>query len=343
MPARRIWPALLLLAAWVPSGAVGAAEILQAANGQRGLVMHTEQGRAAVERPGGGRKRIRLRQQEQLTDFAETRSGWVAAGTWEGRGTKRLILIEQGQAGLKRLPQPASQTEPLRLQPRVMAGAREVGVNGLAWLEGHHPGAMSVRSAEWNGTEWQPVEVVSPPLGGSQTGLSGAVLNDGTWILVWAAYDGHDDEIYWSQKQGSKWTPPRPLAPPNQWPDITPTLLATRTGALVAWSRNDGRDYRTVISRFDGNGWQPPETVGGKGSVDPQLRRVDRDIFLLFNTASTSAWSVLEIQPTGRVLRRAEVAGPGGERPVITWTSSHQVGLRSTSVGETTALWGADR
>jgi hypothetical protein len=338
---RRIFMFLILAPTSVALSAVERAEILQPANSQQSFLLATEQGRATIEKPGGRRKQLRLRSREHLTDFAETRAGWAAAGTRAASGKQRIIVLEQGAAGLQRLPEPPSQTELLRVQPRLMVARDEIG--GLAWLEGSHPGSLSIRTAAWNGTDWQPVEVVSPSLKGSQTGLSGTVLADGSWLLVWAAYDGHDDEIFWSQKKGSRWSAPRRLAPNNLSPDITPKVVATKTGALVAWSHNDGDDYRMTISRLDGSTWQPPQTVGERGAVGPQLTIVDRQIYLLFHSASTASWSILELAPTGRVLRQASVAGPGDERPVLTWTSSHQVGLRSASVRETTAQWGANR
>jgi hypothetical protein len=340
---RRRWLFLGSLLAFSSTSlwAVEGAELLQPASNRQGLILISEQGSATVEQPGGRRKQIRLRSQERLTDFAETRSGWAAAGTRARAGGRDILVVEQSAAGLERLPEPGSQTEPLRLQPHLMIAGNEVG--GLAWLEGKEPGSMSVRAANWTGTEWQPVEIVSPPLKGSQTGLSGAVLADGSWLLVWAAFDGHDDEIYWSQKKNRSWSPPRRLAPNNSWPDVTPTVVATQAGALVAWSRYDGNDYRLTVSSFDRSRWQPPQTVGGKGSVDPQLTILDRNIFLLFNTASTATWSVLELQTTGRVRRQTSVEGPGNERPVLTWTSSHLVGLRSPSVREATGQWGERR
>lgn len=337
-------PFFLVLALATSSTALsarGGMEILQPANNDQRLILVSEQGGATVEQPGGRRKQVRLRAQEHLTDFAETRSGWAAAGTRTVKGTQNIIVLEQGAAGLQRLPAPETQTEPLRLQPRLMVARNEVG--GLAWLEGRHPGSLSVRAASWTGTDWQPVEIVSPPLQGSQSGLSGTVLADGSWLLVWAAFDGHDDEIFWSLKKNSTWTPPRRLAGNNAWPDITPKVIATRTGALVAWSRNDGNDYRLTIARFDGSRWQAPQTVGGKGSVDPQLTILGRQTYLLFNSVSTASWSILQLQETGRVLRHAELAGPGHEKPVLTWTSSHQVGLRSPSSRETTAQWESNR
>lgn len=321
--------------------AAGNSELVQPASNQQGMILATEPGRATIEQPGGRRKQIGLRSQELLTEFAETGSGWAAAGTRATRGKQSLIVLEQGATGLERLPEPPTQTEPLRVQPRLMMAREELG--GIAWLEGKHPGSLSIRAAGWTGNDWQPVEIVSPPLKGSQTGLSGAVLADGSWLLVWAAFDGHDDEIYWSLRKGGNWSSPRRLAPSNPWPDITPKVVATKTGALVAWSRRDGDDYRLTISRFDGSRWQAPQTVGGKGSVDPQLTTVDQKIYLLFNTASTDSWTILELESTGRVRRRASVPGPGDEGPVLTWTSSHQVGLRSPSVRETTAQWGANR
>jgi hypothetical protein len=338
---RRFLMVWMLASSNVALLAADGSEILQPADNQRALVLATEQGRATIERPGGHKKHLKLRSQERLTDFAETGSGWAAAGTLAARGKQSIIVLEQGAAGLQRLPAPPSQTEPLRLQPRLLVGRSEIG--GIAWLEGRDPGSLSIRAASWTGTDWQPVEIVSPPLKGSQTGLSGTVLGDGSWLLVWAAYDGHDDEIYWSQRKGSTWSAPRRLAPNNPWPDITPKVVATKTGALVAWSRSDGDDYRLAVSRFNGSTWQAPQTVGERGSVDPQFTTLDRKIYLSFNSAETASWSILELHPTGRVLRQASVAGPGDEKPVLTWTSSHQVGLRSPSVREVTAQWGAHR
>jgi hypothetical protein len=341
MRSRRLFLTLILAMAG-PSLLTGqGTRILQPTSNEQGWILVSSQGRATVEQPGGRRKQLRLRSQEILTDFAETGAGWAAAGTHTTDKKKRIVVLEQSASGLQRIPDPASQTERMRLQPRLMIEKDELG--GLAWLEGREPGSLSVRSANWTGSEWEPVEVVSLPIKGSQTGLTSTVLADGSWLLVWAAFDGHDDDIYWSQKQGTNWTSPTRLTGNNNWPDITPELIATRTGALVAWSRFDGNDYRLTISRFDGTRWGAPQTVGDRGSVDPQLTTSGGRTYLLFNSASTATWSVLEIQPSGRVGRRASLPGPGDEMPVLTWTSSYQVGLRSPSIRETTALWGADR
>ena len=45
------------------------------------------------------------------------------------------------------------------------------------------------------------------------------------------------------------WRPRRRLHPPNDVPDIQPSVLATTTGALVAWNVLDGEDYRVVVAR----------------------------------------------------------------------------------------------
>jgi hypothetical protein len=338
---RRLFPALLLVCSSSAVLAGDDTELLQPVNNEQGLVLISSPGRAIVEQAGGGRKQLRLHSQEVLTDFAETVSGWAAAGTQTTTKSKKIVVLEQSAAGLQRIPEPASQTEPLRLQPRLMISRNEVG--GLAWLEGADSGSMSVRTAKWTGAEWQSVEVVSPTLEGSQTGLTGTVLADGSWLLVWAAFDGQDDEIYWSQKKAGSWSPPRRLAGNNTWPDITPKAIATRTGALVAWSRFDGNDYRSTIARFDGSRWSSPQTVGDRGSVDPHLTTLEGRAYLLFNSASASSWTILEIQSSGHIGRRASLPGPGDEMPILTWASSHQVGLRSPSIRETTALWGTNR
>ncbi len=136
------------------------------------------------------------------------------------------------------LPAPPGQVGVDRRSPVLLV--RKETLLGIAWLEGDTASSLSVRAAAWDGDAWQDVETVSAPGPGSQTGLTGTVLADGSWLLAWSAVDGEDDEIVWSRRAGDRWTPVRPVSENNHVPDVTPVLTAAGTGALLAWSRYDG-------------------------------------------------------------------------------------------------------
>src|SRR5918996_10161 len=114
-------------------------------------------------------------------------------------------------------------------------------------------------------------------------------LSDGSWLLAWSAFDGHDDEIVWTRGKNGAWSRPRRVTADNAWPDTTPALTVTGNGALLAWSRYDGNDYRIVIS--------------------------------LYRTAVPQGWEALAVDTAGRPLRRALVQADRKARPQILATS----------------------
>jgi hypothetical protein len=118
-------------------------------------------------------------------------------------------------------------------------------LGGLVWLEGSPAGGMGVRAAAWEDGRWAQADWIARPGKGSQTGLAGVVLRDGSWLVVWSAFDGQDDEIVSARRAGDGWQAPRRVVADNRVPDITPALAVTNQGAIAAWSR------------FDGTGLQP--------------------------------------------------------------------------------------
>ena len=157
---------------------------------------------------------------------AALESGWLLAGhrpVEDGEG-RELVLVRGDDGRTEELPAPPSGTATVvSPQPLVEAGE----LVGLAWLEGSDASALGVRAAGWNGAGFSAAEWVAPPIDGSQLALSGAVLADGSWLLVWSAFDGGDDEILWSRRDGTTWTAPARLHADNRVPDITPVVAAT--------------------------------------------------------------------------------------------------------------------
>jgi hypothetical protein len=288
-----------------------------------GLVLHGTQ----LEMPGGRSVGVELPRRAEVSALAELGLGWVVAGSSEGEDGRRTLFLLGSEGAL---PAPGGQEG---AQRRGAVFFVENGtLQGMAWLEGNDDRSLAVRAAEWNGHAWQVVEPVSRPGPGSQIALAGAVLADGSWLLAWSAYDGEDHEIVWARRTAQGWSPARPVSKGNAVPDITPALAATGTGALLAWSRYDGESYRLQLARFDSNSWKDERPVAPSGSFHPSFHPSVKDapdhLYLLHQTALPRSWSVLELAPSGKVLRRASALSALMERPVLSVDAEGGLRLR---------------
>jgi hypothetical protein len=274
---------------------------------------------ARVELPGGQTVAAALPARATVSSFAALDGGWVAAGSApDANGGRRLFLLrgdDQANRAAHPLPAPPSQASRSRSGPVLLVDGGRLA--GLAWLEGDGERAFSVRSAVWTGTAWQAPERVSFPGPGSQLGLTGAVLADGSWLLAWSAFDGHDDEIVWSRRIGNAWQPVKRLHPDNAVPDITPALAATADGgALIAWSRYDGHGYALRMARFTRGAWQGEHAAGPSGSLYPTFLGAAKLLYLNAGVQGLRGWSVLDLDPQGRAKARASVAS-ALDRPAL--------------------------
>ena len=191
-------------------------------------------------------------------------------------------------------------------------------LEGLVWLEGLREHELSVWAARWDGRSWGAPELVSPPGPGAQLAPSVAVLDDDSWLLVWAAVDGEDDEIMWSRRGATGWTSPARLHPDNSVPDITPAVTPIRGGAMVVWSCVDDRHFRLRSARFDGAGWSaasPP--FGVLGSHRPLFLHRDHQPVLLYRTSWPAGWSVVDHDLDGRVRRQTFLERSSAEQPLV--------------------------
>ncbi len=169
------------------------------------------------------------------------------------------------------------------------------------------------------------------------------VLDDGSWMVVWTAFDGSDDETMWSRFDG-RWSPPRRLHEDNPYPDTTPTIVAVDGGAIVAWSAFDGADYRIRLARFDGRAWIDVDHRSGKGGVDPLLQHDHRGARLSYSTVVPDRWHAVELDQRGSERRRASTAQRSASRPAIEWREEgvHFVWFDGTTP-PATAGWGDAR
>ncbi len=277
-----------------------------------GALLYAGPGGARLAPGDGGAVDLPLPPQAELTGLVATAEGWLAAGA-AGEGLL-LLAIEGGE--VRALPTPDDPGAALRQEPQPLV--RDGRLAGLAWLEGGDRQSLAVRAAAWDGAGWLEAETVAPPGPGSQLALAGAVLADGTWLLVWSAFDGGDDEILWSRRSRGTWSPPQRLAADNPTPDIAPRLLALGDQALAAWSRYDGGHYRLMLARFSGRGWEAPRAVGPPGSLYPSFHRMGERTLLLYRTARPRTVTVLELDRLARVQRRAVLPDQRAGEPVPT-------------------------
>lgn len=238
---------------------------------------------------------------------------WLAAV--EPTTTGPQIAIVEGRGNqLKRLPRLPTTGGRLLREPVLLADPQ--GLRAVLWLSSDTPRQESLHVARFNGQGWQDATVVAPPGLGSQIALTATVLEDGSWLAAWAAFDGEDTEIMWSRAVDGQWSTPRAVAAGNQVPDITPHLLAIRGGALLAWSRYDGNDYRVTAARFNEGVWQPAQTVGGPGTLYPTFQPGETPV-LVFQQVVPAAWAVTTLDDEGQPKQRSLVLADRDDPPLV--------------------------
>ncbi len=308
------------------AGPAAAAPALEAVGGSAALV---GSGRTArLEMADGSRLPLELPPGAVASSLHPLDGGWLVAGSHRvGGAPPRAFFLVQGAGGARRLPAPAP-GDPGDRQIHPLPFVDHGRLAGAVWLEGGDETRLGVRAAAWNGRRFGAPVWVRPPSSGSQLALTGAVLDDGSWLLAWAAFDGADDEVLWSRRVGSAWQPPARVDRDDSWPDITPALTAVPGGALLAWSGYDGSSYRAVVARFANQTWHRPRTVGAAGSLYPAFRGGAAPPHLVYLDAAGGAWEVVEIDADGTARRRATAPAMAGDETPLVESGPDEVVLR---------------
>lgn len=299
------------------AGAAPAGQAVQDSVGVSGLMAIPTARGPVVQAPTGEQTPTVLPVDTRTHGIVELAHGWVLAATVptpEGQRATVVVSDEGRQRELPRLPGPSA-----ALQERPALLAIDGQLLGLAWLAGDDVTGLAVRTADWDGRRWSAAETVSLPEHGSQMALSATVLGDGSPLLVWSRFDGEDDEVVFSTRTGGGWTPPRPIHPANDVPDILPRVVTTDTsGVLAAWSELIDGHYRLLISRFDGTRWGMPRRLPGLGAAATQLRLDGGRVLVLYESTVPRAWALGEIDAaSARPLRVALPARHTEAAPAI--------------------------
>jgi hypothetical protein len=306
---------VLILAGSALSVAFSRAEILQSAEKSGSLWAVSDGAETRFGMVKGGEIQVELPPGATIRDLEPTADGWLAAGHLPSTGGTELLLIEGSKDGADLLPVPERTSGRYRGQPVILL--EDQRLVGLAWAEGNGAREFEIWASVWQDGEWGGSELVSPKGPGSQVAPVGAVLEDGSWLLVWTAFDGNDDEIMASRRIGGHWTLPGPIHSVNEVFDHSPDVVAVKGGALVVWSWYDGNDYRMKSARWLDGLWQEGEVFGGKGSSDPGLTRSGDSILLLYQSVVPASWTVMELDGAGVPVRAAAVPEGTNDRPML--------------------------
>jgi hypothetical protein len=226
-----------------------------------------------------------------------------------------LLLIRGNGHRIDVLPQPGGRFGIGRANPTPLI--ENGSLVGLAWIEGKRQQELIVRAARWEAGDWGSIEEVSPRGPGAQMALAGTVLPDGDWLLLWAGFDGEDDEILWSRRSREAWSVPSRVHSDNSTPDITPTVVATNGGALAAWSVLHDGHYRLRLARWTDGVWQTSPPSGGKGSLYPRAFLSTSGLEIVHLSVIPEGWSVIEFDHDGFELGRRHTMETTLDRPLL--------------------------
>lgn len=216
---------------------------------------------------------------------AASSSGRDVAIAWvDGNGETSRVMVATGRDG--NLSAPRAVTPAATRHARFPSVA--IGVDGETWIayvDGVLAGddVMAVRLGE---------TATSTPLRVSDRDDSEDLVPQiamdaaGSVVVVWAGYDGHDDEILWSRFQDGAFTPEARVHANNPFPDLTPSMTRGGDARLhAAWSGFDGSSYQVFTSAWDGKAWTPAVLVSsGEGAATlPRVTATTDGALLLWN------------------------------------------------------------
>ncbi len=272
----------------------------------------------------------------EVTSLAVTGAQWIVAGDRVTVDDRRVVFVQRGdRETVSQLGLDAPEA-PLQTQARLLTHGDELV--GLAWMQGSGSRRLVPWFASFDGNSFVGAQPISEPGRGSQTGLTATALNDGSVMVVWVKFDGVDDEIVARRWDGAVWSETTTLTA-NEVPDVSPSVIATEGGALVAWSRYENRGYRIALARIEGGRKIAETSLGQAGSHYPSLSSDDAGrTRLLFFDSPGDAWNLLELAPEGRVLRSSRMEGDARERPAIVDRRDHVLFVRASG-DDVSARW----
>jgi hypothetical protein len=306
---------LLILPFLICLGSKVQAEVVQSSTGNGAYWLVRDGSEMRIGGPQGPEVAVDLPPGAVIRSLEPSADGWLAAGRMPSGDGTELLLIESRNGVAEVVEAPLRGPARYRGQPVLLMERGQLV--GLVWAEGNGHRELEIWAAPRQGDGWGASELIAARGPGSQVAPAAVVLDDGSWLAVWAAYDGRDDEILCSHRRDGEWSVPARVHPDNDVPDLVPTLVPIDDGAMVAWSWFDGNDYRLRLSRWRDQAWSTPQTMGERGSTEPEFIESEGAVRLLYQTVSPWTWTVLELDRTGEARRAAVLGVRTYDRPLL--------------------------
>lgn len=249
----------------------------------------------------------------QLTTLRAEGGAFVVAGVERGNQSVSLVVVRGQNGKVEKLNAPVVAPGEMAMALTPVLGP--AGLEALFWIDGKNAQAGAVKVALWDGQAFGATGTLAPAGPGTQTGLQVLRLADGSWLAVWSAYDGQDDELMWSRGSKYGFSPAKKLTD-NAVPDVTPTLRRSGDGAILVWSFYDGSDYRLKSTTFKDWSFTDGEVFGGKGASLPSFTD-NATPTLTFRQVEPESWRVVELNAEGKKVREASIAAATRRSPRV--------------------------
>jgi lysophospholipase L1-like esterase len=208
-----------------------------------------------------------------------------------------------------------------------------VAADGTVWLawsssEKADPTRTGLYISRWTGRRWTDPETV--PLGdiAVATEPALAVAPDNTLWLAWVGFDGVDEEIFASHRDGMSWSLPQQVSTNDQDPllyDVQPCLAVGKSGGpWLAWTGHQGGvDDEIYVSRWTGTEWTPEQMI----SEDDNGLDVWPSLVL---DAQDRPWVAWDGQVSDEKLTR-RIYVSYWDPSLATWTAEEMISFPTTS------------
>lgn len=289
----------------------------------------------AIEKRGRTTLGLELGPGGYPASLAVAGSRWWVAGDHLTADRRRVLFVRSGDRDLLETVVPPASEQNIQTQARLLTYEGEV--RGLVWMQGPSSRRLGPWASTWDGSGFSAPRPIGPEASGSQTGLVATALADGRWLAVWSSYDGNDDDLLASFWSGEAWSAPQPLTD-NGVPDVRPSVVTTAEGALLAWSQWHNGRYRIVLARIEQERKVAETVIGGPNSGRPHLSAAaNGSTHVLYLEGTSQEWTLLELAPEGRIVRRA--SSPATEERPAVILGSDRIVFSAAGADEATTVW----
>jgi acyl-CoA thioesterase-1 len=218
---------------------------------------------------------------------------WVVASRNGGAGERLWAQRRAGGAWQQPVAGPSGAGRNHHPALAAIPGSSRLWAVWIGENAGNRSGSALFASL-WTGRSWGAPEVLPRTVG---TPMAPSITVDaaGAPVVVWAASDGADAEIWLSRRRGGRWSAPLALTD-NAVPDITPSVATAAGRLLVAWISYTDSGYLPRARIEDAGGWGPTVALDAAPGSRPLAAALDG--------APVAFWRRLDEHGGGTIIAR---------------------------------------